>query len=495
MPSAPIAPKFLPLPVDYRGEGDFALVDSITKTLGAGSGIDIQSLVTSLVDAQFAQKTKQVEAKAETLTAQVSTISQLKSGITSFASALSTLVKGGSLTTAATSSNTSIVKATTLPGKQITALNTNVEVRALATAQVAATASPRVANEAVGTGSIKIQFGSYDDTGTFRADTTDIAAIDIASGEDTLSGIAAKINAATPPTGLTATILRDPTGERLVLKGPSGAAKAFTVTATGSAGLAEAVDVGAGAGGTTIATAAGDARVAIDGVEVRRATNVIDDLVPGVRLDLQSASPGTRVSLGTAPPTAALTQAVTDIVATFNELQKVLKAATDPLTGNLARDPGAREMQRQLRNLTLTDLVGSSGNGLKSLAEIGVGTARDGSLTVDSARLAKVLSENPSGVEAMFADRGVGATGRGLSAALDTISLNVTGRAYGLGASENRYTQAQSTLSLDRTKITDAQEKLKSRLTQQYATMDARVSAYKATQSFIKQQVDVWNAN
>lgn len=473
------------------------MVDSITKSLGAGSGIDIQSLVTSLVDAQYSVKTKQVETKAETLTAQVSTISQLKSGMTSFAAALSTLVKGGSLATAATSSNGGIVKASTIPGKQVATLNTSVEVRAMASAQVASTVQPLAAGATVGTGSVKIQFGNYDDQGVFQADAVDIPAIDIADGEGTLAGIAAKINAANPPTGLTASILRDATGERLVLKGASGAARAFTVTATDGTtpGLAAAINVGAGATGTTIATPAGDARVAVDGVEVRRPTNVIDDLIPGVRLDLQSVAVGTRVSLGTTPATAALTQAVNDIVATFNELHKVLKAATDPLTGNLARDSGAREMQRQLRNLTLTDLVGSSGNGLKSLAEIGVGTARDGSLTVDSARLAKVLADNPAGVEAMFTDRGVGATGRGLSATLDTISLNVTGRAYGLGASETRYTQAQSALTVDKARIAEGQEKLKVRLTQQYSTMDARVNAYKATQSFIKQQVDAWNSN
>ncbi len=473
------------------------MVDSITRALGAGSGIDIQSLVTSLVDAQYSVKTRQVETKTETLTAQVSNISQLKSGMTSFAAALGSLVKGGSLATAATSSNASIVKASTIPGRQVTTLNTSVEVRAMASAQVASTTTPLAAGATVGTGSVKIQFGSYDDEGVFQADTTDIPAIDILDGEGTLAGIAAKINGATPPTGLTASILSDPSGERLVLKGASGAARAFTVTATdtGTPGLAAAIDVGDGASGTTVATAAADARVAIDGIEVRRPSNVIEDLVPGVRLDLQSVAIGTRVTLGTAPATAALTQAVNDIVATYNELYKVLKAATDPVTGNLARDSGAREMKRQLSNMTLTDLTGSGGNGLKSLAEIGVATNRDGTLSVDSARLATVLAENPSGVEAMFTDRGVGATGRGLSATLNTISLNVTGRAYGLGASETRYTQAQSTLTADKAKIAEAQEKLKTRLTQQYASMDARVSAYKATQSFISQQVDAWNSN
>jgi flagellar hook-associated protein 2 len=442
-------------------------------------------------------KTKQADAKAETLTAQVSSISSLKSGITAFASALASLVKGGTLSTAATSGNTGIVKASTLPGQQIKTLNSTVEVRALASAQVAATNTSLAAGTSVGTGSVKIQFGSYDGGGVFQADAVDIPAIEIGDGDKTLAGIAARINAATPPTGLTASIVTDAGGERLVLKGASGAARAFTVTTTdtGTPGLAAAIDVGAGATATTIATSAADARVAVDGVEVARATNSIDDLIPGVRLDLQSVAIGTRVALGTTPATAALSQAVNDVVTTYNELFNVLKAATDPVTGTLARDSGALEMKRQMQAMTLTDLTGATDGGFKSLAEIGVATNRDGTLSVDSARLTKALANNPSGVEAMFTDRGAGATGKGLSAALNVISTTVTSRSFGLGASELRYSKARSTLASDKAKIAEAQEKLKARLTQQYASMDARVAAYKSTQTFLTQQVDAWNSN
>ena len=470
------------------------MVDSITKALGAGSGIDVQSLVTSLVEAQFSVKTKKNEARAEALTAQVSTVSSLRSGMTAFATALSSLVKGGTLATQATSSNTAILKASTLPGKQVGTLNSTVEVRAIASAQVAATDAPRQPTDVIGTGSIKVQFGSYDGA-IFQPDAIDIPAIEIGDGDATLAGIAAKINAATPPTGLTASIITDAGGQRLVMKGASGAARAFTVTATDGTtpGLAAAIDVRAGATGTTVATSAADARVAVDGVEVARATNSIDDLIPGVRLDLQSAAIGTRVALGTTPANTALAQAVNDVVTTYNELFNVLREATDPVSGKLARDPAALEMKRQLRNLTLTDLTGAADGSPKTLAEIGVGTNRDGTLSVNSAQLTRALATNPAAVEAMVTDRGTGATAKGLSAALNAVSSSVTSFSFGLGASQTRYTKAQSDLTADKSKIAEAQEKLKARLTQQYASMDSRVAAYKATQNFISQQVDAWN--
>ncbi|MGK3853791.1 flagellar filament capping protein FliD, partial [Enterococcus faecium] len=80
--------------------------------------------------------------------------------------------------------------------------------------------------------------------------------------------------------------------------------QAFTLTATEDAsapGLA-ALNIGVGATGTTIGSAAQDAVVAVDGVPLKRSTNSISDLVPGVKLDLVSAKPGTIVSLGASTP-------------------------------------------------------------------------------------------------------------------------------------------------------------------------------------------------
>ena len=88
-----------------------------------------------------------------------------------------------------------------------------------------------------------------------------------------------------------------------MLKGATGAAQAFTLTATedpSAPGLA-ALNVGVGATGTTIGTAAQDAIVAFDGVAVKRSTNAFSDLISGVKLDLVSAQPGTMVTIGIEP--------------------------------------------------------------------------------------------------------------------------------------------------------------------------------------------------
>lgn len=462
---------------------------SITTALGAGSGIDIQELVSSLVEAQYANRNAMLTRQEETLTTQISSVGELKSGITGFAAALSSLVKGGSLASQAKSANTGIVQATRLPGATLRNVSATVEVRALATAQVAAMPEGVAAGTRIGTGTLTLQIGSYGADGSFGAKGKAFP-IEIDEASATLSGIAAKINGA--GAGVEATVITDSSGERLMLKGATGAEQAFTLTPTGGDGGLAKVAVG-GNGGMPVASAAGDARIAVDGVEVRRATNSVTGVIPGIRLDLMSAQVGTTVSIGSTRATDALTQAVSDVVATFNEYHAQVKAAVDPVTGPLRSDPGATQLMRSLGQLTLTPLTSVPSGQPRTLAEIGVATTRDGTLTLDAAKLARAITTYPDAVEAMFVE-GIGASGKGLSAALSAISTRAVSATVGLGASEAKYSRAQATLDDEQAEALEAAETMRTRMTQQFASMDARVAAYRSTQTFLEQQVDAWNS-
>lgn len=461
------------------------MVDSITTALGVGSGIDIKSLVESLVDAQFATKTALLDNREETLKAQISAAGELKSAMSGFSNALATLARGGSLSTQPTSADTSIVKASLLTGASAAGLSASVEVKRIASAQ--ASHSGLIADPAasLGAGTLTLTFGTATvDAGTmtgFTAGSGTPVDIAIDAATSSLSDIAAAINA--KKAGVTASVIGDVNGSRLVLKGQTGDSQAFTLTA--NTPLLAGLEVGVGKP-ATIGTAAQDAIVAVDGVEVRRASNSISNLLPGVRLDLVSAKPGTIVQLGATPPTEALSQAVQDFVSTYNELKTILKAATDPKGGALRSDIAARNLSDSLSRLVATPLT-SDASGPRTLAEIGVGTLRDGSLTVNAAQLAAALASNPQAVEAMFA------SGAGLPAAMQSISLAAGSITTGLGASEASYTKAADKLAEAREDALEAAEAMRTRMTQQFASMDAKVAAYKSTQSFLEQQVDAWN--
>ena len=476
---------------------------SIVTALGSGSGVDTASLVTSLVEAQFALKTRQLTAKADALTTQISAVAKLKSGINDFDAALRTLVKGGTLSAQPTSSNVAI-KATALPGATIGALSGTIRVDRLATAQAATTdtAVPRTA--AFRPGTFSLRFGSETTTNGITGFTPGDApavSIDITAADATLDGIAARINAA--KAGVTASVVNDGTGARLTIKGATGAARAFELTGTDTdpsgAGMGLAtLNVGRDAPGTTIGTSAGDAIVTLDGASFARASNGIDDLVTGVKLELSATGTTT---LGSTPATAAVSQAVADFVETFNQLQKIVREDIDPVNGVLRGDTTSKELSRGLGRLTTARLVASAATGVPAtLADIGVKTNRDGTLSIDTARLNKVMTSNPASVEAMFA-YGAGAATDGLSGVLGGIAKQLAATAinndrnkdYGFDTRTLRYNAALADIATAQTKASDEAAAMKTRLTAQFAKMDAAVAAYKSTQSFLKSQVDAWN--
>src|SRR3546814_15352977 len=96
--------------------------------------------------------------------------------------------------------------------------------------------------------------------------------------------------------------------------------------------------------------------------------------------------------------------------------------STNPTSGTLARDGAARTLKTSLAALTLTPLTSGGAAGVPTtLAEIGVTTNRDGTLSVDSDRLSRALTAPPGAIEAMFAQARA-ATGDGLPAALDALA-------------------------------------------------------------------------
>ncbi len=81
----------------------------------------------------------------------------------------------------------------------------------------------------------------------------------------------------------------------------------------------------------------------------------------------------------------------------------------------------------------------------------------------------------------------------GLSATLTALTTSATSTLTGLGASTVRYTAAEADVAKQQDKVTDQSAQLTTRLTQQYASMNSRVSAYKSTQTFLTNQIAAWN--
>lgn len=524
---------------------------SIAYSLGIGSGIDTSTLIEQLADASRAPKDEALTARETANSAKVSALGAIASDIDSFASSLSTLISGGSLFTQAVSADTSIVSTSSIAGARIGNLSAQLEVLQIASAQTIVSGNVASATDPIGQGRITLTTAS----GSFD--------IDIASNNDSLTGLAQTINAANA--GVTASVVQDSNGSRLVLKGATGEAQAFRleVDPAAAAGLQmftfDPADA-ANPAGMTQAQQAQDAIVKLDGVEVRRTSNSFTDLIPGVKVDLKKAAVGSVVSISASRQTDAIAQAVSDFVSAYNALKAELD---DAGSGALSNDLGLRELRRQLSGLTSTVL--SSSGGPATLAEIGVRTQRDGTLAVDTDRLNSILASDPDGVEALFNPgqssssplirivSPYGAAKPGTYTVTDLVAGNPpSGNIGGLGgiasgtqlassitapsqglvieplgnvaegtitvdlglggalqairdalrASTGPITTAQDRLTAEAKSIASDREKMemretayKDRLTKQFTAMDAKVAAYKATQSYLEQQIKIWSGS
>ena len=313
---------------------------SIATRLGVGSGTDMIALAEDLARAQFEPRQQRLENRSEVLERQISLASTLRNMLSSFASALGDRVRNGDLSAQPNITNSAIAKVSAPIGTSGKGTY-SLEVTQLARAQTLAGPAYSAATDTVGAGQLTIRFGATDNA-AFTEDTSkDAVTIDIAAGA-TLADVAKAINA--KGSGVTAYVSQTTGGAQLVLKGPEGANNGFVIEASEDAanpGLANLAWAPGDEPARLLATS-GDAAYKLDGLERTSPSNTIENAAPGLSLDLTGTNPGNPTTIGFGDPKAAVISAMTDIVGALNEIAAELNSATDPLTGDLARDEQAQ---------------------------------------------------------------------------------------------------------------------------------------------------------
>lgn len=461
---------------------------SIISTLGAGSGIDMAALTTSLVEAQFSAKIARLDDRDKKLDAQISAASSLKNKIQMLASAFGERVRTGDLTPLPTIANAAVAKVSRLSAAAPTSGSYSLEVMELARSQSLTSATVTNPADPIGSGTITLRFGTVAGS-AFTADTArqpvDIA---IAAGAK-LQDVADAINGS--GSGVTAYVATTTSGTKLMMKGADGAANGFTVEVNSPDAGLQALAWTPAAGNTRLLSTAGDALFKVDGLEMSSASNDVTTAINGLSISLTGTNIGSATRIGFSNPAPNITSAMTDFIAALNEIQAEIAAAMDPKTGEISRDNGAQALRRELTNLTSRVIMPNAAEGEPAtLAELGVKTNRDGSYALDTAILSKALTDNPKAVAAMFTP-GL----YGVYAEMDRISRNASSTTTpgSLGASIARYTNLKSELVEDRTDITEDSERLRARLTQQFSVADSRVAGFKSTMSFLTNQIAAWN--
>src|SRR5205085_525627 len=115
-----------------------------------------QTLVNQLSDAAKAPKEALITRRETTNQARVSGLAQVSSAIDSFASALGSLISGGTLFSQPSVSDPSVFTASAIAGSRLGGLAASVEVERLAQAQTSVSDYLTAATDPVGEGTLTI---------------------------------------------------------------------------------------------------------------------------------------------------------------------------------------------------------------------------------------------------------------------------------------------------------------------------------------------------
>lgn len=473
---------------------------------GIGSGIDIKGIVSSMVAAERAPKQTQLANLEKKTATQITSIGALKGAISDFQAALGSLNKADLFhARSASSSKADLVGVTA--GTTAGAGTYQVEVKSLATnskVALAAIQNTAEAPAAFASGKLDISIGV---PGTPPLKETFSVTVD--GGNNSLAGVRDAINEAGKDKGVSATIVTDEFGSRLVLtSNRTGAGRDISVAATGE-GAAQlgqialstlAFDGAASStgAGPRLLSQAQSAELYIDGLKVVSETNKVDSAIDGVTLDLKAKTAANEpLTITVAEDKAGVKKQVQSFVDAYNKLIGVVNAQTKvtsvgdgktPITGALVGDATARTLLGTIRN----ELVNTQGNGaIRALTDMGITTQKDGTLSIDSAKLDKTLAGNFEKLSGFF-------TGNtGLAARLDA-KLKPYTETGGILEQRNK-TMTETISKIDKQKedldrrITSLQE----RLYKQFNAMDTLVGQLANTSSSLLASLEnlPWAAN
>lgn len=379
---------------------------SILNSLGANK-FDVTTMSKTLATAAVAAQRSNLDSENTRYTTQLNGFDSLQQAMQGFSSQVTTLTSMASFQQkSVTSSDPTVIDAT------VTGTPTNgsyqVQVQNMATAQTLATQTTFSSSGAtVGQGTLSFTIGG----------TTHNLTID--STNDTLTGIQNAVNAA--GIGVNASVVNVGTGYKLVFSSAqTGAANQMTVSVTGdtdgnntdAAGLSQLINAN-----MTQTIPGQDATVLVNGLTINSASNNLTGVIQGVTLNLKSADIGVTKSLQISSDTSGLDQGISDFVDLYNSLQSVLgtlgsygspqtDANGQPVqgdqTGALKGDSALRDIKTQIRQAMIDSIPGLSGS-IQSMADIGVTTNLDGTLSLDKTMLSSALATNPDAVGKLFA--------------------------------------------------------------------------------------------
>lgn len=425
---------------------------------GLASGLDTDSIIESLVTLQGASVTK-IESKITTTKVKISSLGEIASKLKALQSAAGELAKSGVRALAISSKNDSF--SASVQGAA-TAGRFDVEITGLATA-----AKARSAAFSSETAQVKGGQLHFDVDGS----AYDIAVDDGASLKDVAAAINdsdAPVNAAVLFDGEKAylSVTRNSTG--FAVGQPPSSALQLSMTTTGSTGEELSLAV------TQTAT---NTVALVDGLRFERRGTSVAGAIPGVTLEATKI--GAKETVVVNDDTAGTHKKVQGLVDAYNAvagiLQGELNLDADTDRGKtLAGDSTLRFLQQQLAATLVKE---NATGGVRSLADLGLETGRDGKLALNTSKLDAAIARGGDDVDRVFSGAFKTAIDKVAKSFADDGGI-IDARTDGLAAEKKR-------LEADVVSQQARIDKMKDRLIAQFSAMESIISKLNKTGDFL----------
>jgi flagellar hook-associated protein 2 len=454
--------------------GSTTPTSGLLTSLGVGSGLDVASLVDKLVAAKKAPQQDQITNQAAAANTQLSALGQISAALSALQSAMAPLSDGSAFASrTVTSSDTTVLGA----GSDGTAVNGNynIVVNKLASSLKASSGAFASSSTAVGTGTLTLTVAGKS------------MSLTLGSTNNSLAAVRDAINKASNNPGVSATIVTGSDGAHLVLSSTqTGAANGFKVSSSGGDGGLAALnyDVAASSGNAlSVINAASDANFTIDGLAANSASNTVSTAINGLTLNLIKVGSST---LSVSNDSSKATNALTNLVSTYNSFVGIYQNLTkyDATSGTAGAMIGDATLNSI--NSTLSSIVGGTANGA-TLSSIGISLQVDGTLKLDSGKLATALSDGGKTVGNLFAGTS------GFAAKLNTPLSTWVGDSGLLAGRTTSLSQQLTDLSSQQTALNSRMDDLTARYQAQFTALDTLMSKLNSTSSYLTQQFAALN--
>jgi flagellar hook-associated protein 2 len=408
-------------------------------SITTSTNLDVNGLVTQLMAAERQPLTK-LQSQVNSASSDISLYGTIRSELSSLESAARALGGTDALSAYSASLSDSTVGSVTV-SSSASAGQYSVAVSSLASAQTLV--GPREGASGI------VYSGELEFTAANSGASPNSFTVNVAG--KSLTGVRDAINSATNNFGVSASVINDGTGNRLVLRstqpGADNAITKVTEVASGtdtdlsflafdaSSGTYPTYSAGNAGIGQTVA--ASDAEIVVDGVTITSSTNLFTDAIPGVTFNALARS--------SSPVTLTITR---DDSAVAKKAQTFVDAYNTFMTNNAGRyaKGGALEADGSILTMMngLRSLLGNSGGSdanYKYLFQLGISVTKTGTLTFDSNTFKQALGSNSTAVSNVLADL-MTSTGTGSFASVASGYQSSTGvvqsRADGLNSRKTR---------------------------------------------------------